>query len=153
MESNDNNTFTANAYYLEYKFIPQLLGLIKGRQISPKILVDISMWEKLIGELGGALKGYNMNDIKFTVTKLSESHVLIIYVFPEPKVAPEAKYGAIVADLKSGKSEYLTLELSVDGDWFLGSTGSGCHFNYGKADHELSIEEFGQMAVSFFPAQ
>ena len=153
MEITDNNTFPANAYYLEYKFIPQLLDLIKSRQISPKILVDTSIWEKLITELGGTIIGYNMSDIKLSVTKLSESHVMIIYIFPEPKVAPEAKYGAIVADLKSSKSNYLTLELSVDGDWFLGSTDSGCHFNYGKTYHELGIEEFGQMAVSFFPTQ
>ena len=69
------------------------------------------------------------------------NYKLIVYRFPEPKVMPEALYGAVLLDTTTHKADYYTLEYSANGKWVLGSTSRGMHSNYGEVDTP-DLEQF-----------
>lgn len=58
----------------------------------------------------------------------------VLYQFPEPKVVPEAKYGAILLNTKTRDVDYYTLELSFDNKWVYGKTTADSHLNFGEAE-------------------
>lgn len=55
---------------------------------------------------------------------------LIIYQFPEPKFAQEAKYGAALMHIKTLKIAYYTLAMTHNGKWAYGSLSTECHNKY-----------------------
>ena len=69
------------------------------------------------------------------------NYKLIVYRFPEPKVMPEALYGAVLLNTTTHKADYYTLEYSFNGKWVLGSTSRGKHSNYGEVDTP-DLEQF-----------
>ena len=66
---------------------------------------------------------------------------LIIYQFPEPKVAPEAKYGAVLLNSTSLEGNYYTLEMSIEDRWYYGGVSEDRHLNYGEAPSD-SLDQF-----------
>jgi hypothetical protein len=74
------------------------------------------------------------NSFKINRVDKFGDYKLIIYQFPEPKVAPEAKYGAVLLNTNTLDSNYYTLEMSVEDRWFYGGVSEDRHLNYGKAE-------------------
>lgn len=66
---------------------------------------------------------------------------LIVYQFPEPKVVPEAKYGAVLMNTQTLAIDYYTLEMTYNGKWVYGSMSTECHNNYGEVD-TADLEKF-----------
>ena len=63
---------------------------------------------------------FSFEEIKAEIKKISEEKGRICLTFPYPKCAPLAKY-AVIDLLASGRTNYYTLEMSLDDTWVLGS--------------------------------
>ena len=128
-------------YYLEYRFIPQLLDRYRKGEIPIQALVDMKWWEKLFHdntmevELEGLEIGIYDEDSNLV---FMDKGRFIAYTFPPIVMPPEAKYGII--DIE--KKEYYTLESDYSGGWAVGSQNMDAHLLLHWAEKELSLNEF-----------
>ena len=65
----------------------------------------------------------------------------VVYQFPEPQAAPEAKYGAVLINTRTLEYQYYTLEMSNDDLWCYGGVKDEQHLNYGEAK-SADLESF-----------
>lgn len=130
-------------YYLEYRFIPQLLDWFKKGEVPVQALVDTKWWEKLFHDnnMEVELAGFSVGiyDECANIVPLKQGR-FIAYVFPLITMPPEAKYGVI--DIENKK--YYTLESDISGKWAVGSQNLEVHSLMHWAAKELSLEEFIQ---------
>ena len=122
-------------YYLEYRFIPELLHMVECGQIQPGYLYNVNPWRPWIERENVGFE-FDWESLNVEIIRLDDSKDIILYKFPIPEQTPEAICGAIVLNIKSYKGCYYTLEASYNGKWVLGSTsidsiGHKTHSNYG----------------------
>ena len=138
-------------YYLEYRFIPELLQMVECGQIQPGYLYNVNPWRPWI-ERENVGFDFDWESLSVEIIKLDDSKDIIFYKFPIPEQTPEAVWGAIVLNVKSYKGCYYTLEASYNENWVLGSTsidntGNKTHFNYGYLENP-SVKTFLNWVVN-----
>lgn len=133
-EQNEDNS-RGDIYNPEYRLIPHMLQAVKSENLHPNALVDEEWLRSTIqNRCDSNLCKEEWNSFKINRVDKFGDYKLIIYQFPEPKVAPEAKYGAVLLNTSSLDSNYYTLEMSVEDRWFYGGVSEDRHLNYGKAE-------------------
>ena len=134
--------FKNRAFYrVEYEFVPALMNAYK-KYGKLCLFNDVNVWKKNVQSWGPSIyDNFDWDALQIkTYGKEGDDVIVVLYVFPEPFRSPQAAYGAIV--IEKDKVNYYTFELSVEGDYVLGSkSASGIHFNLG--DHPaMSADEF-----------
>ena len=128
-------------YRVEYEFVPALMNAYK-KYGKLCLFNDVNVWKKNVQSWGPSIyDNFDWDALQIkTYGKEGDDVIVVLYVFPEPFRSPQAAYGAIV--IEKDKVNYYTFELSVEGDYVLGSkSASGIHFNLG--DHPaMSADEF-----------
>lgn len=133
VQNEDNSR--GDIYNPEYRLIPYMLQGVKTGHLLPDALVDEEWIRSEIQtrcSSNECKEEWNLFKIN-RVNKFGD-YKLIIYQFPEPKVAPEAKYGAVLLNTSTLDSNYYTLEMSVEDRWYYGGVSEDRHLNYGEAD-------------------
>ena len=129
-------------YFLEYRFIPDLIEQVKQERNPLESLIDLGwMKETLINnrvEIDWDSFSVDVYDASFNKTTL-EGGKYIAYTFPPIVSVPEAKYGVIEIETK----KYYTFESdSSEGFWAIGSQDINCHGLIEMVEKDMSLEEF-----------
>lgn len=133
-EQNDDNS-RGDIYNPEYRLIPRILQGVKTDHLLPDALVDEEWIRREIQTRCSSSEcKEEWNSFKINRVNKFGDYKLIIYQFPEPKVAPEAKYGAVLLNTNTLDSNYYTLEMSVEDRWYYGGVSEDRHLNYGEAE-------------------
>ncbi|MBR2030923.1 MAG: hypothetical protein IKA04_01770 [Alistipes sp.] len=133
-EQNDDNS-RGDIYNPEYRLIPYMLQGVKDDHLLPDALVDEEWIRSEIQTRCSSNEcKEEWNSFKINRVNKFGDYKLIIYQFPEPKVAPEAKYGAVLLNTNTLDSNYYTLEMSVEDRWYYGGVSEDRHLNYGEAE-------------------
>ena len=142
-ESQDNiDNHHDEMYYVEYKLIPHFVEMYKDQPEKASQIV-LTIYENLV-TLQNHLKSVNplaYGNVSGEVCGDIEGECLVVYEFPKPFEMPLAKYGAIYFNRAQQKYQYWTLELSINGNYVLGSKTTEGHANYGQRAN-LSKKEF-----------
>ena len=130
-----------------YKSIPMLIEAIASGSYAVEALTD-EEWirsniQKRCQSAGGREE---WNKFKINRVERYGDYKLIVYEFPEPKIAPEAKYGAILLNTQTLQADYYTLEMSVGGIWFYCGVTKEQHLNYGETEHN-DLDHFIEWVV------
>ena len=133
-EQNEDNS-RGDIYNPEYRLIPHMLQRVKSDHLLPDALVDEEWIRREIQTRCSSNKcKEKWNSFKINSVNKFGDYKLIIYQFPEPKIAPEAKYGAVLLNTSTLESNYYTLEMSVEDRWYYGGVSEDRHLNYGEAE-------------------
>ena len=133
-EQNEDNS-RGDIYNPEYRLIPRMLQGVKADHLLPDALVDEEWIRREIQTRCSSNECKEEWD-SFKINRVNKfgDYKLIIYQFPEPKIAPEAKYGAVLLNTNTLDSNYYTLEMSVEDRWYYGGVSEDRHLNYGEAE-------------------
>ena len=129
-------------YYVEYKLIPHFVEMFKDQPDKSSQIV-LTIYENLV-TLQNHLRKVNpfaFGNVSGEVCGQIDNECLVVYEFPKPFDMPLAKYGAIYFNSTQLKYQYWTLELSMNGNYVLGSKTTEGHANYGQRPN-LTKEEF-----------
>lgn len=129
-------------YYVEYKLIPHFVEMFKDQPTKSSQII-LTIYENLV-TLQNHLRKVNpfaFGNISCEICGDIENECLAVLEFPKPFDMPLAKYGAIYFNKPQQKYKYWTLELSMNGNYVLGSKTAEGHANYGQKPN-LSKEEF-----------
>ena len=129
-------------YYLEYRFIPDLLEQVKQGKNPLQSLIDIRWMKEILNKNNVEIDwdGFSVDvyDELYNKTSL-EKGKYIAYTFPKIISVPEAKYGVIDIEAK----KYYTFESDYsDGYWAIGSQEIGNHSLIKIVQVEMSLEDF-----------
>lgn len=134
-EGQNENNSRGDIYNPEYRLIPRILQGVKTDHLFPDALVDEEWIRREIQTRCSSNEcKEEWNSFKINRVNKFGDYKLIIYQFPEPKVAPEAKYGAVLLNTNTLDSNYYTLEMSVEDRWYYGGVSEDRHLNYGEAE-------------------
>lgn len=133
-EQNEDNS-RGDIYNPEYRLIPRMLQGVKADHLLPDALVDEEWIRREIQTRCSSNECKEEWD-SFKINRVNKfgDYKLIIYQFPEPKIAPEAKYGAVLLNTNTLDSNYYTLEMSIEDRWYYGGVSEDRHLNYGEAE-------------------
>ena len=123
-------------YEPEFRWMPDVLfKAVKEGTLDPAALTDED-WIRQNIQKNAAISYVAKEWDSFKINRVDNygDYKLIIYQFPEPKVVPEAKYGAVLMNTKTLAIDYYTLEMTYNGKWVYGSMSTECHNNYGEVD-------------------
>lgn len=129
-------------YYVEYKLIPHFVEMFKDQPAKSSQII-LTIYENLV-TLQNHLRKVNpfaFGNISCEICGDIENECLAVFEFPKPFDMPLAKYGAVYFNKPQQKYQYWTLELSLNGNYVLGSKTTEGHANYGQRP-DLSKEEF-----------
>ena len=146
-EQNEDNS-RGDIYNPEYRLIPRILQGVKTDHLLPDALVDEEWIRREIQTRCSSNKcKEEWNSFKINRVNKFGDYKLIIYQFPEPKVAPEAKYGAVLLNTNTLDGNYYTLEMSIEDRWYYGRVSEDCHLNYGEAE-STDLDRFIEWILS-----
>lgn len=123
-------------YEPEFRWMPDVLfKAISEGTLDPAALTNEDWIRKNI-QKNAAISYVAQEWDSFKINRVDNygDYKLIVYQFPEPKVVPEAKYGAVLMNTKTLAIDYYTLEMTYNGKWVYGSMSTECHNNYGEVD-------------------
>ena len=133
-----------NGIYLpEFRWLPdKVFSKVSSGELVLDVLMaedDLRNWIK--SNLSSAELSKEWDSFKINRVDNYGDYKLIVYQFPEPKVVPEAKYGAVLLNTKTLEIDYYTLEMTYNDKWVYGSMSTECHNNYGELDSP-DLEKF-----------
>lgn len=122
-------------YFLQYKFIPDLVTKVSEGVISRDYILNVDWWESFIKKEIDDNFFFEWDKLHFESLKISDTYVIALYVFPQPRQTPDAVFGAVLINTTNNDATYYTLEFSFGGNWLLGSMNKTRHLNYGKLEN------------------
>ena len=122
-------------YFLQYKFIPDLVVAVSNGEISPNAILATEGWEEFMKEHVDENFFLEWDELHCDGVKINDTYVMALYLFPKPRQVPEAAFGAVLINTTDNDAKYYTLEYSFDGAWVLGSMDQMTHRNYGKLEN------------------
>ena len=128
-------------YEFEYRLLPYLVHQCSQREIHPLGLADKESMQSFVDSNFDRVT-WNWEDYRSTVKKINES-VVILFWFPEPDMAPLAKFAATVVSSKG--LTYYTLEIDEYENkttWYLCSQNTESHLNLGQVNECKTMEDF-----------
>lgn len=129
-------------YFLQYKFIPDLVAAVSNGEISPNAILATEGWEEFMKEHVDENFFLEWDELHCEgLIKINDTYVMALYIFPEPRQVPEAAFGAVLINTIDNYAKYYTLEYTFDGTWVLGSMDQTTHSNYGSLG-KLSLMNF-----------
>lgn len=130
-------------YQPEFRWLPDVLfKAVTEKRITLEALTDEEWLRENIQNKASSPEMAKEWD-SFRINRVDNygDYKLIVYQFPEPKVVPEAKYGAVLMNTQTLAIDYYTLEMTYNGKWVYGSMSTECHNNYGEVDSP-DLEKF-----------
>lgn len=128
-------------YFLQYKFIPDLVAGVSKGEISPNAILTTEGWEDFMKKHVDENFFLELDELHCDGIKINDTYVMALYIFPEPRQVPEAAFGAVLINTTNNDAKYYTLEYSFDGAWVLGSMDQTTHSNYGNLENP-SLKSF-----------
>ena len=123
-------------YHFEFRWMPDVLfKAVADGQLALEALTDEDWIRRNIQENISSEDAAKQWD-SFKINRVDNygDYKLIIYQFPEPKIVPEAKYGAVLLNTKTLEIDYYTLEMTYNDKWVYGSISTERHLNYDEVD-------------------
>jgi len=128
-------------YFLQYKFIPDLVAGVSKGELSPDTIFQTDDWENFMKKHIDEDFFLEWEELHCDGIKISDSYVMALYIFPKPRQVPDAAFGAVLIDTAINNAIYYTLEYSFNGEWVLGSMNQTEHRNYGNLENP-GLESF-----------
>ena len=122
-------------YFLQYRFIPDLVAGVSKGEISPNAILATEGWEDFMKKHVDENFFLEWNELYCDGIKINDTYVMALYIFPKPRQVPEAAFGAVLINTTNNDAKYYTLEYSFDGAWVLGSMDQTIHRNYGNLEN------------------
>ena len=122
-------------YFLQYRFIPDLVAGVSKGEISPSAILATEGWEDFMKKHVDENFFLEWDELHCDGVKINDTYVMALYLFPKPRQVPEAAFGAVLINTTDNDAKYYTLEYSFDGAWVLGSMDQMTHRNYGKLEN------------------
>ena len=122
-------------YFLQYKFIPDLVAGVSKGEISPDDILETDGWEEFMKKHVDENFFLEWDELHCDGIKINDTYVMALYIFPEPRQVPEAAFGAVLINTTNYDAVYYTLEYSFDDEWVLGSMNQTTHRNYGNLEN------------------
>ena len=119
-------------YFLQYKFIPDLVAGVSKGEISPNSILATEGWEEFMKKHVDENFFLEWDELHCDGVKINDTYIMALYIFPKPRQVPEAAFGAVLINTTDNNARYYTLEYSFDGAWVLGSMDQTTHRNYGN---------------------
>lgn len=135
-EDTDESSRRNDIYHPEFRWMPDVLfKAATDGQLAPEALTDEDWIRKNIQKgVSSDAAAKEWDSFKINRVDNYGDYKLIVYQFPEPKVVPEAKYGAVLMNTQTLAIDYYTLEMTYNGKWVYGSMSTERHNNYGEVD-------------------
>ena len=122
-------------YEREYRMLPSVIEGVRSGEICAGLLSSRGdLYDMFTHDMTNSDSIKEWKTFKILRDDRYGDYEFILYQFPEPKVVPEAKYGAILLNTKTRDVDYYTLELSFDNRWVYGKTTADSHLNFGEAE-------------------
>ena len=123
-------------YQPEFRWFPGLVEMV-SKGITPIEALTDQEWIRTTIQSKCQNDEWRAEWDNFKIKRVDNygDYKLIIYEFPEPKFAPEAKYAAVMLNTATLQADYYTLEMSDNDMWFYCGATEEEHFNYGEAEH------------------
>jgi hypothetical protein len=135
-EDTDESSPREDIYHPEFRWMPDVLfKAVSDGQLVPEALTDEDWIRKKIQSRVSS-KAMHKEWDSFRINRVDNygDYKLIVYQFPEPKVVPEAKYGAVLMNTQTLAIDYYTLEKTFNDKWVYGSMSTQQHCNFGEVD-------------------
>ena len=147
MQTQNDQQLTRHS--LAYEYVLELINYVnQNEELGIPAMGGKWFFEKLSNECGLVPTDFTWDDFFVEIVHLDENLPAIVYTFPTPGEAPEAKYGAIVINNNTDKITYFTLEMTIHpGRWALGQNTPNEHFTVGLFDVEPSKEKFFELIM------
>ena len=131
----------SDRYFLQYRFIPDLVDDVSKGEISVDDLMDKDWWECSIQLFNDMNFTFEWEELRCEKMKVNDNYEMVVYTFPVPKQTPDAAYGAVLINTANNDATYFTLEYTFGNRWMLCSTKQGTHRNYGTVENQ-GLEAF-----------
>ena len=122
-------------YFLQYRFIPDLVAGVSKGKISPNAIMATEGWQDFMKKHVDENFFLEWDKLHCDGIKINDTYMMVLYIFPEPRQVPEAAFGAVLINTTNNNAKYYTLEYSFDGALVLGSMDQTTHSNYGNLEN------------------
>ena len=131
-------------YHVQQYYIPEMVEDVKDDFLPLTSLYPSEEWcddvsfEYGLDELNAEELWENFEKIEF-----GEGNMIILYTFPWPEDATEARYGAVLLNQATNEIKYFTLEASYEDKWAVCSRDTSmhsCHGFWDSADKAKFVE-------------
>ena len=102
-------------YFLQYKFIPDLVAGVSKGEISPNDILATEGWEEFMKKHVDENFFLEWDELHCDGIKINDTYVMALDIFPKPRQVPEAAFGAVLINTTDNDAKYYTLEYSFDG--------------------------------------
>ena len=141
-QSQETSSGLMSLYEFEFRLLPYLVDLCSKGKVTLDSISDKESIRRLI-EINSLTIEWNWDDFTCSLRMVSELPV-VIYQFPEPEMAPLARFAAGVTS-KGDYMTYYTLEMDDTMDrktWFLCTQSTAQHTLICEVDECANVEEF-----------
>ena len=117
-------------YHTQQYFIPEMVDDVKYDILPLGSLYPSDEWcDDLSFECDLEFDELEKEEVweDFEKIELDEGNMILLYTFPQPEDAPEARYGAVLVNQSVNDLTYYTLELSYGDKWAVCSRDTSMH--------------------------
>ena len=132
---NDTDTMTEEKrhdvrYHTQQYFIPEMVDDVKYDILPLSSLCPSEEWcDDLSFECDLEFDELEKEEVweDFEKIELDEGNMILLYTFPQPEDATEARYGAVLVNQSANDLTYYTLEASYGDKWAVCSRDTSMH--------------------------
>ena len=134
----------SDRYFLQYKYIPDLVADVSTGDLPTDALQDTDWWKSCIELFDNEDFYFEWDELHCDKIKVNDDYEMVVYTFPKPRQTPDAAYGAVLINTANSDATYYTLEYSFCERWMLCSMNQGTHRNYGEVEN-IGLENFMEL--------
>ena len=134
----------SDRYFLQYKYIPDLVADVSTGDLPTDALLDTDWWKSCIELFENEDFYFEWDELHCDKIKVNDDYEMVVYTFPKPRQTPDAAYGAVLINTANSDATYYTLEYSFCERWMLCSMNQGTHRNYGEVEN-IGLENFMEL--------
>lgn len=109
----------SDRYFLQYKYIPELVADVSNGELPPDALLETEDWESYIKLLIDRDFFFEWDELRCDEIKVNDDYSIVLYTFPKPIQITDAAFGAVLINTTNNNATYYTLEYSFDERWVL----------------------------------
>ena len=83
-------------YFLQYRFIPDLVAGVSKGEISPNDILETEGWEDFMKKHVDENFFLEWDELHCDGIKINDTYVMALYIFPKPRQVLEAAFGAVL---------------------------------------------------------
>lgn len=93
-------------YFLQYKFIPDLVAGVSKGELSPEAILQTDNWESFMKKHVDEDFFFEWDELRCNGIKVNDNYVMAVYIFPKPRQVPEAACGAVLINTTNNDATY-----------------------------------------------